>query len=369
MKKILFLLHTLNGGGAEKVLVDLVNNLDKDEYRITVQTISDIGIYRSQLDDNIHYTSMVSMKSPLFQKIVSGLIAHYVPPKLVYKKFIKENYDYEVAFIEGAATKIISASSNNNAIKYAWVHTDLFNNFGSNNYYPNEAVHKTAYTKFNKIICVSQTVSDGFIKRFGIFSNLVVKYNVFDNVNIIDKSLACIDATKKNSFRIISVGRLSYEKGYDRLLEAIKNLKSDKFDIELWIIGEGPERPGLEKYISQHDLEKNVTLWGFQDNPYKYMVNADLFVCSSRAEGYSTVIAEALILQIPVVTTNCSGADELLDGGKYGIITQNTTDDIYQALKKLLLDEELYIDLKDKAKERSSFFKKEILLEDIIELF
>ena len=112
----------------------------------------------------------------------------------------------------------------------------------------------------------------------------------------------------------------------------------------------------------------NVTLLGYKKNPYKYIRNSDLFVCSSRAEGFSTVVSEAIILEKPIVTTECSGMRELLgDNSEYGIICENNTKALYESLLKVLSNKELYLELKEKIIERKNIFDINKTIKDIEE--
>lgn len=140
----------------------------------------------------------------------------------------------------------------------------------------------------------------------------------------------------KSKIRLISIGRLTKVKAYNRLLHIALRLKQSGYAFELWILGDGEEREMLQHYICKKQLEDCVTLWGFQTNPYAFMTQSDLFVCSSISEGYSTAVTEALILGLPVVTTDCSGMNELLQGEKYGIITENSEATLFEGIKQLL---------------------------------
>lgn len=133
--------------------------------------------------------------------------------------------------------------------------------------------------------------------------------------------------------------------------------------MELWILGDGSERAVLEQYIEEHHLQERVSLLGFQPNPYKYLAAGDLFVCSSLAEGYSTAVAEALILGLPVVTTDCSGMSELLRNGECGIITDNNEEALYEGMKQVLNTPDMLKFYTEKAKERGMDFSVDRLIE------
>lgn len=126
----------------------------------------------------------------------------------------------------------------------------------------------------------------------------------------------------------------------------------------LRILGEGTEWKELLRYKEQNELQDYVELMGFKKNPYPYIANSDLFVCSSRSEGYSLVIAESLVLGIPVLSTYCSGPNELLDEGRYGKLVKNDNNGsgLYEGLKQLLNDKVLLEKYRQKAIERGEFF-------------
>lgn len=310
-KRILFFIATLDGGGAERLLLDLVNHMDADKFDVTVQTFYDIGIYRNQLSSNIQYKTIVSLKNNSLRKLKGGILWTCIPPEYVYNKYIKDEYDYQVAFLEGIATKFIACSDINSYL-IAWVHSGLYSNFWTKNAYRTFKAQQKAYQNFKEIVCVSKNAKEEFVQRFGNYNSLCVKYNFIDRETILSKANEKTDdMPKKYRFRIVTIGRLVPQKGFGRLLAVMKNLIKDGVDCELWIFGKGKCQKKLQKYILNNSLSDYVKLWGFYENPYKYMKQCDLFVCSSISEGYSLVIAEAMVLGLPVLSTYCSGPDEL----------------------------------------------------------
>ena len=137
----------------------------------------------------------------------------------------------------------------------------------------------------------------------------------------------------------------------------MNELKNENVKFDLSILGTGNEYDKLKKYIEANNLGDCVHLLGFVSNPYPFLAAADLFVCSSRAEGYSTVVTEALILGVPVVTTNCSGMMELLgEHGEYGMIVENNSKCLKEALAEVLTSKDKLSELKKKALARSHDF-------------
>lgn len=382
MKKVLFLIHALGGGGAEKVLVNLANGMDKTKYDVTIMTVVNTGIFRENINPDVKYKylfnnpfgkkkskdenkvnpgNLLSKSDPKLQFIAKlyTIMWKFMPVKLFYKIMIREKYDVEIAFLEGICAKIISGSNNKNSKKISWIHVDMINHSKSKAVFKSLNDEKKCYERFNQIICVSNTVKDQFVKKFNYDKNkVIVKYNPIDKKDILMKSIENVsDIKKPNKFVFCTIGRLVTQKGFDRLLRVHKKLIDDGLDYELWIVGEGNKRPELEQYIKENDLHNTVKLLGFKTNPYKYLSLADAFVCSSRAEGFSTVASEAVVLQKPIVTVECSGMDELLgNNSEYGLITPNNEEDLFIGMKTILTNNKLYENYKEKIVERAEMF-------------
>mgnify|MGYP002549754083 CR=1 FL=1 len=342
MKKVLFFLESLAGGGAEKVLTDIVCNLDKSKYDITVCTVADKGVYEEKVKSCCKYQSFIKTDSynrGIFGKLSVWLktkIIYKLPANIVYKLFIKDKYDIEIAFIEGFATKFIANSCNPKSKKIAWVHTDMNKNSYADISYSNISNQIKCYKKYDKIICVSNYVKEVFEKKFFKSDSVVVCYNPVDESNILKKASEPCDIKKSEGLLLGTVGRLTEQKGYLRLLKCINEVKKINDDFYLWIIGDGKERPILEEYINQNNLKENVKLLGFHSNPYKYLVCCDVFICSSYAEGFSTAATESLILGKPIFTVECSGMRELFGKYKCGEIVSNTDEALLSMLKKIV---------------------------------
>ncbi|THD66785.1 glycosyltransferase [Robertkochia marina] len=348
---ILFVINNLYGGGAEKVLQTLVSNLCERNYNITLYSVIDeeldTKVYPSKLSYKSIFKNVPDHCHPLkafYIKLLNKLkllIFHHLSPQIFYKLFIGGNYDVEVAFIEGYSTKIVSGSINKKSIKLAWVHIDLSENPWSRIAYRSLAQEINIYKTFDRIVCVSESVRKGFLKRFEEFDSLTVKYNPIDSEEIITSSEQPANMKISNKPFLISIGRLEDQKGYDRLLEVIKRLKNNNISVHLKILGEGSKRKELEAFINDNQLEDHVELLGYVDNPYPYLKNAQLYVASSRTEGFSTVVSEALVLGKPVLATNCAGMNELLGASEFGLITENSTEGIFKGIQEILLNKAL----------------------------
>lgn len=340
--KLLFLIESLSGGGAEKVLSVLLKHIDKTKFDITLCTIVDTGIYAAEVRKYVNYTSVLGnpqkkkLLGKILYKILYLLIYRILPARLIYTFFIPKRNNIEIAFIEGFCTKLLSYSTNEKAKKIAWVHIDLEKFPWIKDIYKNFKQEKTSYSKYNQIVGVSNTVASSVKKRYNL-NNVITLYNPIENFDIIQKANITLTLpSKKYSIRMVTIGRFVPQKAYDRLLRVINRLYENGYSIELWILGDGEQRHMLEEYIQTHSLNKIVTLWGFQKNPYPYLKHSDIFVCSSVSEGYSTAVTEALILELPVITTACSGMDELLLNGRCGLITENSENGLYEGIKHVL---------------------------------
>ena len=350
MIKILFFIETLTGGGAEKVLRNLVNNMDRDKFEITVQTVWPCD-YKKYLVPGIRYKAMYGAHTS-FNHLRYRIEA---ASGQAYRLHIKDDYDIECAYLEAGTTKILAGSTNKRAKKLAWVHCDLKKAVSDPEAFAEKT--KSYYRKYDKTVCVSQNVENSFKELFGDSFPTTVVYNVIDDAEIKEKAAADIPKDiPKRRFTIISVGRLAAPKKYMRLLRIHKRLLDEGFAHDLWILGEGPEREKLEKYISENALHETVKLFGFCANPYPFMQEADLVVCSSEYEGYSTFISEAVILGKPIVTTDCGGMQEILGDSEFGMITGNNEEALYEGLRMMLADaakREMYA---QKASQRSKNF-------------
>ena len=341
-RKVLFLIESLTSGGAEKVLTTLVRHINKERFDVTVCTICGGGEYEDEVRENVKYHAILTEPQggntlQLFMyKIKHNLVHRWLPLSLVYRFFVPKGHDVEVAYIEGFTTKLLSHSSNTCSKKFAWIHIDLFHNHWTKSVYQDQLEETNTYNRFDKILGVSQTVQRAFVKEFlNVHTPVGIIYNPIDSKQIRKMASEGIN-DKKHPIRLVTVGRLEHQKGYDRLVQIIHRLVKEGFNLELWILGVGSQEKELEQFIQDNHLEKYIKLLGFHANPYKYIVQGNLFVCSSRSEGYSTAVTEALILGLPVITTDCSGMAELLKNGECGIITENDDEALYRGLKKFL---------------------------------
>lgn len=369
-RKVLFSISNLGGGGAEKVLLDLTDNINYQENDVVVQTIFNEGKYINELNENIKYTSILKKPTLLKKRILSRVIK-YFPKKFVYNWFVDGNYDVEIAFLESLPVKLLCGSTSNRT-KIAWVHADIFAIKETLKLFINRKKLIESYQSFDRVVCVSESVRSSFVAKTNLHQNTVTVYNPVDKKKILKKAEAeCTAVANPDKLTLISVGRLNPEKGVLRLCEVINKIVVTNKNIEFWILGDGPESGKIEDYIKANGLEEYIKLFGFVDNPYPYIKKADLFVCASFTEGFSLVLAEAMVLSKPVLAANSEGPANLLSHGKYGYIVENSLDGLYGGIMDLIENPAKLEEIKEKVVLRQDFFKLEEIigqLEDLLSL-
>ena len=357
MIKILFFIEKFSKGGAEKVLRDLVNHMDQSQFDITVQSIW-------PYEEGNHLAPGVKYKTvyPVKNRITERIYRLEAAAKLTYPLHIKDDYDIECAFLERGPTKILAASTNKKAKKIAWVHCDLTRALKDYSAFKK----KTApwYQRYDCVACVSQNVKDAFDLIFDSAFRSEVVHNVIEDEKIRNLAEEPVPGLKKSRLTMLAVGTMYPPKNYPRLLAAHEKLLQAGVEHDLWILGDGEQRPQIEQYIRDHGLSASVKLFGFQKNPYPYMKAADMIVCSSSFEGFSTVITESTILGKAIVTTDCSGMREILGDSEYGLITENADGAFYEGLKTMLTDPELRHEYAKKAALRGKRFSMEQLVSE-----
>ena len=355
MLKVLFLIHDLGRGGAEKVLVNLVNTIDKSKFDISVVSLFGGGVNEQFLSPDIKYRAVFPKSIPGNSKLMK-----LFTPKQLHKFCVKEHYDIEISYLEGPSARVISGCTEPNTKLVCWYHCTE-NSYDFKNSFRNKQEAETCYKRANMMVYVSKNVQAAF-QKICHTSNNIVLYNTNDSNAIIAKSSETCELSNKSNdtFHWCSVGRLIEVKGYDRMLRIQKRLLDDGHKVHFHALGVGNQQQVLEKWCQENEISEYVTFWGYQTNPYKYVANCDLFVCASHSEGFSTAATEALIVGTPVCTVEVSGMKEMLgENNEYGIVTDNDENELYQAIKKLIENPELLAHYKEMAEVRGKTFSTE----------
>lgn len=282
-------------------------------------------------------------------------------PKWLHKCFIRNTYDYEIAYLESIPTRIIGGCQNRDTRCYAWVHRAFNGKADFLHSYCSEKEVQNCYKRFDGIAFVSGTALNVFKRLIHLENaNLHVVNNVLEIDYIIASSKADAPINNKNRVNFCSVGRLTAQKNYTRLFRVLGTLyKEGLKDWHFYLLGQGEEKEKLDEMISEFHLDKNITMLGFDPNPHRYVSKMDFFVCSSLYEGYSTAVTESIILHTPVITTDCSGMDEIFGDSHCGMIVENSDEALLDGMRRMLTDEVLVKQMKACAVERSKFFSKE----------
>lgn len=365
-KKVLFLIPTLMNGGAERVLLNLVNNLDYNIFDVTVKTVMNVGRYQHLLNTHIHYEW-------IFSSLRRGtrLYFNLFSPEYLFEKYIGDKYDIVVSYLEGMTARIISGCKNPNVKKISWIHIELNSKKDFSIGFRSYKEAQKCYNLFDEIACVSGSVKKSFEQVSGITERVNVIYNTNDTIDILNKKEELVNDFFPGGevFNICSVAKVVKTKGYDRLARIHKKLLEAGIKNHVYIIGVGDEQKAIEDYLHKNGLSSSFTFLGYKENPYKYINKCDLYVCSSLREGFSTAVTEALIVGLPVVSTNCSGAYELLgENDEYGIVTQNTEEALYNGIFKILTEQGLLEKYKQAAKHRAVLFSTENTVQSVVKL-
>lgn len=367
MKKILFVIHDLHHGGAEKVLVNLVNNMDREKFDITVMALFGGGV-----------------NEPFLKKDVKLIICHkravrgnskimkLFSPQFLFSYYIKDKYDMIVSYLEGPSARIVSGCNDKNTKLVSWIHVEQHNRNTACNAFRDYKEALECYRKFDCTVCVSEYVKKDFQNIFPVEQPVYVLYNTNETDQIRKLAKAPIDDVvfKDNEIKLVGVGKLMPNKGFDKLARIHARLIREGYKVHTYILGEGPERNKIEKIVDENGCADTFTLLGYRTNPYKYVAKCNIFVCSSVAEGFSTATTEALILGIPVVATKVSGMEEMLgENNEYGIIVDGTGEtELYTGMKRLLDSTELMCSYAEKARIRGEKFEKNTTVEAVEKL-
>lgn len=377
--RVLFVTESLARGGMETVLVTIANALVKRGYDVTILCYNPLDELRRDLNPSVRYIYKPRREFKVMNRIPhirryynyrKAAWEHRVSPSTLYKYYVgNEKYDVEIGFYRGPSIKIISGSTNKKSIKIAWVHTDFklcdmrtvvgwFNHL-------DEA--KKAYGKMDRIVCVSDQAKNSFSDVIGHKDKTATVYNMISTSKI-EKLKAEPCPIKKKRFTFVTVGRLIPDKRQDRILTATKKLCDEGYRFDVWIVGGGRSEDALKNYCIANHLD-NVVFTGMQDNPYKFLSQADVFVLSSYREGFAIVIPEAMACGLPVLSTKCTGPTEILKDGEYGLLVDNSDDGIYNGLKSVLDNPSVKDTYKMKSEQRYLEFDEYIIMPKIIDLF
>lgn len=345
-KKILIRIGSLRHGGAEKVLATFLKNLPKDKYEIDLLLNLYSGKYLTEIPDwiNVLYLNKGEMittnrlqdiPEKAYRVVYQKLLKKF--PKLLYNgKLEGKKYDIELAAIHGFRDDILNSPISSSK-KIVWIHNDLRKTEFHD--YTDDEIRK--FFGFDKILVISEQIQQDFenlAQNEDEKSRIVRIYNPLDTEEILTKAEKPIENYEFDSKipTFVSVGTVFPQKGFDRLLKVHKRLLDDGFPHKILIVGDGYDFENIKKLKSELKVDETATLLGFTSNPYPYFKKADFYILSSRYEGFPTVLFEAITLKKNIISTEVSGAAEMLDNGSLGMMVDNNEDGIYKGMRTAL---------------------------------
>lgn len=358
MKKILIIMHSLGGGGTEKVLITLLKNFDYNNFNIDLCLISKWGVYLKDIPECVRliplYDDISSLRTKIEYNLYSRLGIDFLERIRIRKK-VDKSYDAIISFSEGRSLKFHSyiADYTNNNI--TWVHTDMYTNHYTSGANFSAQDELKAYGMMNTIVFVSENARQQFKKAFpqiGIYQKVIVNPIPRDLITSYISPCKAINT----KFTITCVGGLRKVKAFDRVIRLAVRLKQKCYDFQVSIIGDGDCRSELEKMIECENVNDCVRLLGFVTPPYQELSKSDLFLNVSIAEGYPLVICEAMCLGIPVVSTKTAGSMELLGDSEYGLLVEQNDESILVGVERIMNDDKLRTYYHEKALERADSF-------------
>ena len=378
-KKVLFIIRSLQPGGAEKVLLDTVKFL-KDRYSITVylcyEFIDDHSSYVEEMRKLVEVRTLIKYKKSgswiarlpyRFNSRLTLFKWDVMTPEQVYKSALgNEEFDIMISYLEGLSTRILSGAPKDKKNVFAWVHTDMNRNPWSLEDYKCQSDEQNAYRRFDKIFAVSNDVAQSIKLKYGMDAEFV--QNVVDDSAIKEKGDHGCPFSKANCMQLVAVGTHAAVKGYDRLIRALRVMKDEGYRFQMHFVGSGKETTALMVLRDELDLTDDIVFEGRQSNPYPYIKNADLTICSSHAEGFSGATVESLILGTPVLTTDCAGMKDIFgNNGFCGLIVENSDAGLINGLRKCLSNPSYVNELAEGAKKRGADFSTEKLVRKFVQ--
>ena len=360
-KSILFVMAGMNRGGAERSLINLLELMDREQYEIDLLVFDTSGKLMAQVPKDVRVLSpdrrlkcvSTSSKGELIENFSAKAVALRVVYNLrkkrdkipylqsqekwesVYLPALKplpKEYDIAVAYMHSLPSYYVIDKVNAKR-KILWVHNDYSRLAKGRDF------DRPYFEKADRVVTISEQCVQELVK---IFPDLADKFTCIYNLNpekkIREKAMEFYPEEYRNCKRLklISIGRLNYQKGFDYAVEAARILRDKGVDFSWFIIGSGELKDALEEQIRSLGVEETVHLLGERENPYPYIQNADIVVQTSRFEGKSIVLDEAKILCKPIITTDYVSVHDQIDNGKTGMIVPLDSDKIAEGICMML---------------------------------
>lgn len=317
-KNILFIIWSFSmGGGAEKILANILNNIDLNKYEIDVLEYMSFGIKEEKIPQEVNrirpilnYNKSSKYKRYLFDKICTYF------PKLLRKIYLNKTYDYEISFNERIPSFLLDDSST----IFCWIHGSMYGIEKTKMQYQRQ---KKVFQKAKNIIAISEKSQKSIEDLFPEISNKIIKiYNgySFENIRILSKENKDVILEKQS---LVFIGRLDENKQPINAIECLKRLHDKNCYYHLYILGQGELLDAMHKCVEKYKLSNYVHFLGYVENPYPILKQAKTIVSFSKQEGFPTTFVEGLALGTPFISTDVGGAKELSNNGKCGKIFES----------------------------------------------
>lgn len=369
-KRILFIYGPLGGGGAERVLIDILRNIDYDLYDVDLAIICRGGALMDEVPEHVNVIELwngYSLTYKLAFRMSKWLRSNWLFSRKMNGKKLRKDYDIEISFLEGMPLKL-GALRKTAAKKATWVHADLFTHrYEESQFYPGEEIE--AYNKMDVVVNVSKHSEDAFCRRFpDCVAEKRTIYNPVDRHKIERMSGdGTVDKDEKR-LTIITVGRLTAPKNPRRFLQVAQLAKQAGLPVRFKWVGDGELRPQMESMRDEMGLQDMVEFSGFVKNPYPHIKAADIMMVTSDFEGFCLVICEAMCLGVPVISTRTAGPSEIIGNNEYGVLTGLTAEGLFDALVELASSSEKRQAITGKAYERPDMYSVEKTIEQVTDL-
>ena len=351
--KILFRHRSMEMGGVEKVMLSLLNNLDKEKFDMTVLLSLNQGELRNEFPHHVRKIYLVDGKedlstNPVLQKVQLlqrkwKLEKFRKNPEKIDREILKNEFDVEIAMTYNDFEPVLN-SSNKNSKKIGWFHSEI----DLPKLQPLVPQILEQFPQFDHMVYCSEKIMQIMHRSY---PNL--KY---PPESVIINAVPVDEIRKKSEEKIpdfknrpvfVSVGRLHTRKGHHKLMDAHHKLLKEGFEHSVVIIGDGEELPNLLLQQKNLGVEETFIFACNKMNPYPYIKNADFFIMPSESEAWPLVISEALILQKPIIATKVGDVGLMIEDGKTGHLIRYETSEIYEAMKKFLTDENFVQNIKE----------------------
>lgn len=362
-KKILFIHDSMAGGGAERVLTTVLKSLSREQYDISLLLIAGIGSFMSEIPDDVKLFTIFDKPTKYNQKIlykfrkINNIVREFKARRILGNR----HFDTIVSFMEGPPVMLHKQLFDYGDNHRSWIHT----NVSAHRWYYrilSEKDERAFYSKVKNVAFVSTESKQKFETIFGKDSQHVVIYNPIDTVSILKTHSR---SAANQPFTIISVGRLQPVKRHELLLQTAALLRDRKLQFKVEILGTGPLEGHLKQLTAQLQLNDIVTFKGFVNNPYPDMANADLMCLTSEAEGFGMVVAEALTVGLPVISTPLGCVNELLAQGGGFCVSDDLAVTLADAIEPYMRDRQKLQRLREQAVEAGRQFGLDEIMQQI----